>query len=304
MTKIYDNVPSEYYFRKFKKIKTKSSNVIETDDYEVFKIAFSESIFSDDITEFIFNEDISVTDLVDNLGRPLSELYLTIIKTDSNQIFSNVSSGIEAPIIPELNTGNINTYLKQIPVIQKIHNVPTAPSQTFNPLENSVKITDNDYYGDVVEYNITTVREVVLSDVKYRFNTINRETTGNPIVAGPRPEGYYYKAHHLIKIRDFSAYIEEGDDNTVGKPSYAVSLGDGRYFWRDLLNIGLNDIQDNNVNYPFLNNAHYIYQNYCFEVKRQDPFDNWDLYFSTFPADPIGNSMDNIFKINISDNVC
>jgi hypothetical protein len=304
MTKIYDNVPSEYYFRKFKKIKTKSSNVIETDDYEIFKIAFSESIFSDDITEFIFNEDITITDLVDNLGRPLSELYLTIIKTDSNQIFSNVSSGIDAPIIPELNTGNINTYLKQIPVIQKIHNVSSAPSQTYTPLESSVKITDDDYYGDIVEYNMMTVREIVLSDVQYRFNTINRETTSNAIVAGPRPEGYYYKAHHQIKIRDFSAYIEEGDDNTVDKPSYAVTSGDGRYFWRDLLNIGLNDIQENNVNYPFLNNAHYIYQNYCFEVKRQDPFDNWDLYFSTFPADPVGNSMDNKFKINISDNVC
>lgn len=304
MAKIYNDVPSEYYFRKFKKIKTKSSNVIETDDYEVFKLAFSETIFSDDVTEFLFNEDITISELTDNLGRPLSELYLTIIKTDSNNIFTNVSSGIEAPILPIFNTGNINTYLKDIPVIQKIHGVSSFPSQTFNPLESAIKITDSDYYGDVVEYNTTTVREVVLSDVQYRFNTINRETTTSPLVAGPRPEGYYYKAHHLIKIRDFSAYIEQGDDNTVDIPSYAVKLSDGRYYWRDLLNIGLNDIQENNVNYPFLNGSHYIYHNYCFEVKRQDPFDNWDLYFSTFPADPIGNSMDNKFKINISDNVC
>ena len=303
-TKIYNDVPSEYYFRKFKKIKTKSSNVIETDDYEIFNIAFSETIFSDNVTEFLFNEDITVSDLVDNLGRPLSELYLTVIKTDSNNIFTNVSSGIEAPILPEFNTGNINTYLKDIPVIQKIHNVPTAQSQTFNPLENSVKISDSEYYGDVVEYNVTTVREVVLSDVYYRFNTINRETTSSPIVAGPRPEGYYYKAHHLIKIRDFSSYIEQGDSNTVGIPSYAVKLSDGTYYWRDLLGIGTLDIQENNVNYPFLNGSHYIYQDYCFEVKRQDPFDNWDLYFSTFPADPIGNNMDNKFKINMSDDVC
>lgn len=304
MTKMYENVPSEYYFRKFKKIKTKSSNIIEPDDYEVFKIAFSESIFSDDITEFVFNEDITIQDLVDNLGRPLSELYLTVIKTDSNQIFTKISSGIEAPYIPEFNTANINTSLKDIPVIQKIHNVLTSPSQTFTPLEFDVKVTDNEFYGDVVEYNSITIKEVVLSDVNHRFNTVNRETTNNSIVSGPRPEGYYYKAHHLIKIRDFSSYIEEGDANTYGIPDYAIKLSNDKYYWRDYLDIGTNDITNDFVNYPFLNNSHYIYQNYCFEVKRQDPFDNWDLYFSSFPADPIGNAMGNKFKINLSDNVC
>jgi len=96
----------------------------------------------------------------------------------------------------------------------------------------------------------------------------------------------------------------KGDETTYGIPEYAVKLSNGKYYWRDYLDIGTNDITNNFVNYPFLNNSHYIYQNYCFEVKRQDPFDNWDLYFSSFPADPIGNAMGNKFKINISDNVC
>jgi hypothetical protein len=47
-----------------------------------------------------------------------------------------------------------------------------------------------------------------------------------------------------------------------------------------------------------------MYDNYCFDIKRQDPFDNWDLYFSATPADPIGNTMNNKFKINTSNNVC
>jgi hypothetical protein len=304
MTKLYDGVESVYYFRKFKKIKTKYSSAIQPDDYETYNLAFSQNIFSDDIVQFIFNEDIDITDAVDNLNRPLSELYLTIIKTDSNNIFSRVSSGIEAPILPNFNTGNINTYLKNIPVIQKIHNVPTAPSQTFNALELDVKINNTDYYGDVVEYNVITVNEVVLSDVYYRFNTINRETTGNAIVPGPRPEGYYYKAHHLIRIKNLSSYIEEGVAKTQNMPTYAVNLGDGRFFWRDLLDIGRTDVQTNVVDYPFVNGSHYLYQNYCFSVKRQDPFDNWDLYFSQFPPDPIGNTMNNNFTINSADNVC
>ena len=306
MSKIYNNVHSEYYFRKFKKIKTRSSNTIEPDDYEVYNIAFSKTIFSDDVCEFVFNEDIDTNDLVDNLGRPLTELYLTIIKTDSNNIFSKVSSGIEAPVLPTQywNTANINQYLKQVPVIQKIHNVPVAPSQTFTPLELDVKITDDDFYGDIVEYNKTNAIEVILSDVQYRFSTINRETTGNLTVPGPRPEGYYYKAHHLIQLRLLSSYIEEGDQYTVGMPTYAVDLGDGRFFWRNILDVGASDIKNGLVNYPFLNGVHYLFENYCFEVKRQDPFDNWDIYFSSFPPDPIGKKPTNKFKINISDNVC
>jgi hypothetical protein len=304
MNKMYNGIKSEYYFRKFKKIKTKSSAVIETDDYEVYKLAFSENIFSDDVTQFTFNEDIDVDGLTDNLGRPLSELYLTIVKTNSNNIFGNISSGIEVPLIQELNNGNTNTYLKNIPAIQKIHNVPSAPTQTFTPLESNILISDDDFYGDVVEYNITTVQETVLSDVFHRFNTINREMTYNGEISGPRPEGYYYKAHQLIKIRDFSSYIEEGNESTAGMPDYKVNLGDGRFLWRDLLDIGNVDINKNVLNYPFVNGCHYMYQNYCFDIKRQDPFDNWNLYHSGFPADPIGNMMNNRFKVNIANNAC
>jgi hypothetical protein len=304
MIKLYNNVPSEYYFRKFKKVKTKSGQNIGNNDYEIYNLPFSKNIFNDKIVQFSFNDNIDVSGLVDNLNRPLSELYLTVIKTNSDGMFTNASSGIEAPFISEFNTANLNTYLKDIPVIQKIHNVQSAPSQTFNPLESSVTINNNDFYGDVVEYNPTTVQEVVLSDVQHRFSTVNRETTSNQLVAGPRPEGYYYKAHHLIKIREFSSYIEEGDINTYNIPSYAVNLNDGRIIWRDLLDIGNTDIKIDRLDYPFINGYHYLYQNYCFNVKRQDPFDNWNLYFSNFPADPIGNTLNDKYKINISDNVC
>lgn len=322
MIKIIDDFPCQYYFRKFKKIKTRTAPVIETDDYEVFKLAFSENIYEDAIEHFVFNEDIDISDLTDNLGRPLSEIYLSIIKTDSNNIFGKISSGIESPYLTFLNTANTNQYLKNIPVIQKIHNVSSAPSQTFTALELDVKVNNSDFYGDVVEYSNINVEEVILSDVYYRFSTVNRETTTNTSVSipstviggqptflsytinSPRPEGYYYKAHHLIKIRDYSNYIEEGDENTYGKPDYSVNLGDGRYLWRDLLEIGSNDVKEKYVNYPFVNGCHYMYNNYCFEVKRQDPFDNWDIYFAKFPADPIGNTMNINFKLNFADNVC
>jgi len=304
--KVYKGFECEYYFRLFKKIKTKSSEFIEDDDYEIYKLAFSENIYVDPITQFIFNEDIDVSDLVDNLNRPLSELFLTIIKTDSNNIFTNITSGIEAPDISEIRNSISNPYFKNIPVIQLIHTVTSTTSVTasYTPLESNVSIGDNVFYGDVVEFNKTTLNETILATIAHRFNTLNRETIGNTTAQGPRPEGYFYTAHHQMKIRDFSVYIEQGDKNTVDMPDYALDLGDGRYIWRDLLDIGTTDININTLNYPFVNGYHYLYQNYCFDVKRQDPFDKWNLFYGSTPSDPIGNGMSNNVKVNFSENVC
>jgi hypothetical protein len=77
MVRVYGGQDSEYYFRKFRKIKTRITNVIGIDDYETYKLSFSENSFSDSISQFVFNEDIDISELTDNLGRPLTELYLT-----------------------------------------------------------------------------------------------------------------------------------------------------------------------------------------------------------------------------------
>ena len=324
--KLINNVESQYYFRKFRKIKTKVSPIIETDDYEAYRVGFSENFFNDSIIQFVFNEDIDVTDLVDNLGRPLSELYLTIIKTDSNKLFTNVSSGIETPYDARLVNSNTIPYLRNIPSIHRIHNGTSGIFPTHNALETNVKINNtNDIYGDLVEYNVNTLNETILATVSHRFNTINRESTnttldyvyevGKPtspltppktktINLGPRHEGYYYQPHHLIKIRDFSSYIEVGDQFTDGIPSYAIDLGDTRIVWRDLLDIGFNESDVKALDYPFLNNSHYMYDNYCFSVRRQDPFGIWGLYYGKFPADPTGDRITDKFTINTEDDVC
>lgn len=302
ITRVVNGNPSKYYFRKFKKVKTRSSDIIENDDYEISSLAFSENIFTDNVVQFSFNEDIDVSDLKDNLGRPISELYLTKIKTDSRGIFTRVSSGLEMPFLPVM-ASNIN-YLVKVPTIQRIHNGGEIPFKSSIPLEESVSINQNDFYGDLVEYNSYEVKETILSDVQHRFNTIDRETKGNAIVKGQRQEGYYYKAHDLIRIKNFSSYVEQGNKTTTGMPEYKEDLGDGRFLWRDVLDIGFNDGQEHIVNYPFLNGCHYIYQNYTVHVRRQDPFDNWGLYFSDFPSDPIGNTLNNKAKIKTQTNDC
>jgi len=328
MVKVVNDIESQYYFRKFKKIKTKHSPVIETDDYETYGLGFSENIYYDKITQFVFNEDIDVSDLTDNLGRPLSEIFLSIIKTDSNNLFTNISSGLETPFFDNFNNygGNFN-YLRDLPVINKIHNgvqLTTGtplPFVSYKPLELNVLVSNNLFYGDLVEFSNNDLIEVVLADVHHRFNTASRETPTTlnevsrlqpsattliteTITLGPRQEGYYYKAHHKFKIRDFSTYIETGDAATGDMPTYAIDLGDGRFVWRDLLDLGFSEINVKPLDYPFLNGTHYLYDNLCFFIKRQDPFNMWDLFHANFPADPIGEKITNKFTINSAEDVC
>ena len=323
MRKIVDEKPVEYYFRIFKKIKTKSSAIIESDDYETYQAGFSENFFNDPIIQFVFNEEIDVSELRDNLGRPLSELYLTVFKTDSNKLFTSVKSGIEAPYIPNLNNSDVLTYLLNVPAIQKIHNGVNIPYPSHNPLEtiNSISFK-NTFYGDIVEYNQTTLLETVLADVQHRFNTVNRELTNTiqeyfstttdinqtaqqrTLDLGPRQEGYYYKPHHQIKIRNFSNYIEQADSAIDEVPSYATLREDGKYVWRDLLSIGFNDGEAEILDYPFLNGSHYRYQNYCFNLKRQDPYAQWGLLYTNFPSDATGDRITDRFTVKSSEDVC
>lgn len=50
---------------------------------EQYKMAFASNIFNDNITQISFMDGIDTKGLCDNLGRPLSELYYTIVKNNA-----------------------------------------------------------------------------------------------------------------------------------------------------------------------------------------------------------------------------
>lgn len=306
--KVYFGEESIYYFRKF-------SAITEVDDYELYNLAYSINIYGDKISQIVFNGgsgdsiDLHIGQLKDNLGRPLSELYLTTIKGKSynNGEFSVIKSGIDIPFI-----GGVENFLN-VPDIRRIHNVSSYSVETHTPIENNIQHTDTVFYGDIVEYNRLYLKEIVLGEINYRFNTNNRDSVGivnlpntGSLQMGPRPEGYMYKPHQRIKIREFSTYIENGDSSTDNIPDYATQISAGKYIWRDLLSLGFNDgSADSALDYPFINGSHYIHTNIFLNVRRQDPFNQYGLYYSTFPRDPYGDRLDtNNIQENSGDYVC
>lgn len=102
--RVVDGDELEYYVRIFSRLPNwKYSNTKPT-EYEIYKpnsdliynnqiidcefenhmskLAFSKNIYNDDISEIVFTDDIDISNLKDNLGRPLTEIYLTILKNN------------------------------------------------------------------------------------------------------------------------------------------------------------------------------------------------------------------------------
>lgn len=266
--KMISGVESVYYFKVLSPINTINGNKFNTKSGEISNLSFSKNIYNDSITQFITKEDVNVEGLFDNLGRPLTEIFFTIIKKD-NKGFGQISNGLD---INHIN-GIVN--YPEIPNIYRVHN--SVDNQPFTPsisISNNIKIGDDEFIGDLVEYNKMVLRETVLCDMMHRFNTINRESPSNDLVfgEGKRHEGYIYKPFHMIRLKEFSNYIEKGDNNTYGIPNYAQQLANGEYIWRDLMTV-------DDLDYPFTNGCSYIYEDVMLSVKRQDPFNKENLIF-------------------------
>jgi len=291
-------VESEYYVRSFSALTT---NEI---DYDLYPAAFGKNYFNDQVAAFYFKNDIDIKNIRDNLGRPLSEIYLTIIKQGeeldptnyNHKYWIDQQNGLPPPINTQFWASIAGGYIteKSKPVNYNIRAFNDgAYPQTYY---SGIDISATTYDADIVEYNVNTLLEKKLEDVYHRINTVYRENRST-IIGGDPPvenltEGYIYQPHKKIQIREFSDFIEEGDTiNTVGIPDYStlkysastqsgatgpietipLSKVSRQFKWRDLLDIDFVDSNGFGVDYPFESGAHYLNIDTRFYLQRQDP---------------------------------
>jgi hypothetical protein len=308
---------SEYYVRMFKSLTTDLKN------YDVYPASYSTTTYGDEEIGFNFKADIDVNGLTDNLGRPLSELYLTIVKIDTdndvtdfkddywltqqdnarsgfipNNLIDRFWTHIQGGFKTENDT-DVNYNVRAISSDIDIETgLPIYPQTHFGSINDGIDESDDDFVGDISEYNTEELSERILEPVWHRINTVYREYRA-PILNLPnivdvaespneedivRPpsknltEGYMYRPHYRIKIREFSSFIETGDAaKVIGIPNYATLTYSGDtgetevYRWRDFLDIGFYDQLGRGVEYPFKSGAHYLYLDLNFFLERQDP---------------------------------
>lgn len=330
-----NGVKSEYYIRKFAKIPNRkyarepyttemsydtvkylryvNNNAKDEDgvmyafDSEIQNMAFAKTIYGDDVTQNVFTDKINVRDLRDNLGRPLSEIYVTTIKNNKgnkewynlnqygsenvefSHCFGKVTSGFEFHIDEDDDSSaerDLRGLLSDVHAINNsygvVSDVPKSRGLEEWEGNTETKIEDDTFYGDLVEFNAYSEREVILSEVCYRFNTAQRElcdvmrddngnyngqnkyqfiydeltlddydrdgfkvttyaiddgkseiTPENDNVCSDkvvlRPEGYYYKGHDRIQIRQLSEQLYQGCHYPVALDHATAVYADGKF---------------------------------------------------------------------------
>jgi|NOAtaT_7_FD_contig_81_2525723_length_4035_multi_2_in_0_out_0_3 hypothetical protein len=263
--RILDCTPSEYYIRYFE--------LLTSNEYEVYKCAFSSNIYSNvidpkigtanDTWAFQYNKDINIKNLKDNRNGKISELYYTIIKRaglktypwsdvvadwDFNATFTNLSNGLET--ISKINPNGIGSVEKKT---QRTESVNQAGDLVFN--------SGDFYFGEFVEFNMLEIIERPVADVIHRFG----------LNSNPNGRGYYYKPFQNLQIRVYSTQIEtaDADEIVIDLPENFVTYADGSLAWKDLLPIGYYEDDNNGVDYPFNNGANYFYFNKNLYVRVQ-----------------------------------
>jgi len=173
-------------------------------DSETYKLAFAKTIYGDDIVQVTFLDDITVQNLKDNLGQPVTEIYATIVKRnngykiwyqnlagDASEIeysrcFGSITSGFEyltldEPFDRNRKTKELNGFMSSICSIYRDNSITdeimplTIEDWDETNIEKEITSSDFSFFGDVVEFSPTQCKETVLSNACFRFNTAQRE---------------------------------------------------------------------------------------------------------------------------------
>lgn len=320
--------PSSYYVRQFKSITSSDYK-----DYDIYPAAYGVTYFNDNVAAFNFKKDVNVDGLVDNLNRPLSELYLTIVKNDNDndptsintQYWQSKQQNLPTPFNTRFWTKISAGYLLENDTNIN-YNVRSYGDSNFvgSSYYENIDESDDVFDGDIVEYNQNELLERRLEIIYHRINTVYRERL-NEIdnTKENKKEGYIYSPFNLIQIREFANFINPvvNLQSIIDKynitnltdlvelrksfriPDYALEISPNVFKWRDLLEIGEVDSTGNGVDYPFEDGAHYLYLDKRFYFQRQDPPCEFLLISETLTlgASDVGNVNQNKFLKLVED---
>jgi len=185
----------------------------EVCDFEnhISKLGFAETSYGDDVAEIVYTDDIDTSYLRDNLGRPLSDIFLTIVKNNKGyKDWYGIGKGVQIKNNPDIEYSHcfgkvscgflfseeyryiINSTQKAkmkdlsfvkgaLTPLKDVRDITAEDGEGLNNL-NNVESDDEimfnkdfNYYGDICCYSPVDCDEEVLQKVMNRFNTAQRE---------------------------------------------------------------------------------------------------------------------------------
>jgi hypothetical protein len=244
---------------------------------------------------FEFKEPFILSGITNNLGYTPTEVYLTTIFKNGNKYFQcklpyqedvklkvGYSFNLHDTWIDEHFSGDTVvetgiTFVGLTNLIDPYTNTVTTP----NTHPRNTLSKDNTLWGAFVEYDPKEMKERIISESLHKMVSdtayFNHGQTSNIIYSGAsvnNPIGLYYQPHHRIKLRELSPYIETSDTDKIDNlPENARYFPNEKLWkWRDLYDLGYIDPDGYGVDYPFLNNSHYVKNDINFYLRNEKAF--------------------------------
>ena len=225
--------------------------------------------------------DLSVINQQDNNKKPLTQIFATFQFVGYMGWFNQLRRGWKFNMLPgktnqwwsttnndSLETNNISGYTR------------TQGNQVYNFTVNLPRTSGDTMYGDWCEWNEITQTERVISPYMQKLTYYQKGFTV-PTTATTNPNGYYYQVHNPITLKVFSSYLETASNNLVEDvPAWAYFSNNlQQWIWREIYTYGYIDSLGRGVDYPFLNETHYPFDNLQFRLYPEGAsFDITQLY--------------------------
>ena len=225
--------------------------------------------------------DLSVINQQDNNKKPLTQIFATFQFVGYMGWFNQLRRGWKFNMLPgktnqwwsttnndSLETNDITGYTR------------TQGNQVYNFTVNLPRTSGDTMYGDWCEWNEITQTERVISPYMQKLTYYQKGFTV-PTTAATNPHGYYYQVHNPITLKVFSSYLETASNNLVEDvPAWAYFSNNlQQWIWREIYTYGYIDSLERGVDYPFLNETHYPFDNLQFRLYPEGAsFDITQLY--------------------------
>ena len=225
--------------------------------------------------------DLSVVNQQDNNKKPLTQIFATFQYVGYMGWFNQLRRGWKFNMLPgktnqwwsttnndSLETNDITGYTR------------TQGNQVYNFTVNLPRTSGDTMYGDWCEWNEITQTERVISPYMQKLTYYQKGFTV-PTTATTNPNGYYYQVHNPITLKVFSSYLETASNNLVEDvPAWAYFSNNlQQWIWREIYTYGYIDSLERGVDYPFLNETHYPFDNLQFRLYPEGAsFDITQLY--------------------------
>lgn len=301
---------SKYYVRKHKVITNPDESIITNNGFELNpfqdlgyyqfssltpnKIGRVVNFQSSKTYNVTMARDIEIINQLDNNKKPVTQIFASLQFVGYMGWFNQLRRGWKFNMLPNTtnpwwSTTNPNSlenittsgYTRvQNNVISIIKPPVSYGTTTYNFTVNLPKQSGDTIYGDWCEWNDVEQAERVISPYMHKM-TYNAQVFNTSPTNNNNPNGYYYQVHNPITLRVFSDYTETASGTLVeGVPTWAYfSENQQKFIWRDIYTYGYIDSLNRGVDYPFINETHYPYENIPFRLYPEGAsFDINNLY--------------------------